>query len=132
MKVASKIPVLLLIAALVLVMGAWTEADHAVDYLTTLAQHPLGCHAHGGNSLPASSPPSSPLSFPRRVPVSYRCCLTGHVAALVQASDSSQPSAQCAGIIVQIEPAQPVCSLARLEVSTILFANPPGTTTLRI
>jgi hypothetical protein len=132
MKIASKISALLLIAALMLVMGAWTEADHADAPPATPAQHPSGCHAHGGNNLPESSPSNSPLSIPRQVPVSYQCCLTGHVAAVVQASDSPQLSMLYTRANLQIEPARTVSFLTRLEVSTVLFANPPGTTTLRI
>jgi hypothetical protein len=134
MKVASKILALLSITALLLVMGAWTktEVDHVDAPLTTPAQHPSSCHAHGGDNLPESFPTNSPLSFPRQAPVSYQCCLAGHVAALVQASDSSQPSAQYVGVILQIEAARTVSFLTRPESSGVLFANPLGTTTLRI
>src|ERR1700679_3220585 len=133
MKIASRIPALLLIAALMLVMGAWTDPDHADALLATPDQHRLSCHAHNGNSLPQSSPSRSPLSyFPRQVPVRYQCCLTGHVAAVVPASEVSQPSAEPTGVIVQIEPARTASFLARREVSALLFPPPPGTTILRI
>jgi hypothetical protein len=135
MKVASKILALLSIAALMLGTGAWTkgEVDHANAPLVTPAQHPSGCHAQGGNSLHGPSSSHSPLSyFPRQAPISYRCCLTGHVAALVQASDSSQPVAQYADVTLKIEPASTASFLNRIEGLTIIFVTPPGAAVLRV
>jgi hypothetical protein len=128
MNVAAKIPAFLLIAALVLATGTWTTVDHTDGPLATPDQHPAGCHAHGGESRHGSLPSHSPLP----APVSYQCCLTGHVAALVQASDSSQLSVQYTHVSLQTEPARTVSFLTLLEVSTVLSGDPPGTTPLRI
>ena len=56
MKVVTKTPALLLIAALMIGTGFWIDADHtgapgASAPLTTPG-HPAGCHGHGGESLP--------------------------------------------------------------------------------
>jgi hypothetical protein len=128
MKVAAKIAALLLIAALVLATGAWTAVDRTDGPLSTPDQHPAGCHAHGSESRHGSLPSHSPLP----APVSYQCCLTGHVAALVQASDSSQLSVQYTRVTLQIEPARTISILPLLEVSTVLSGDPSGTTPLRI
>jgi hypothetical protein len=136
MKFGSKILGLLLIAALLIATLATRSlalavADHAPS--AALDERPSGCHAHGGQSLPPlhnSALPHSPLP----APVSYQCCLTGHDAAVVPASTSPQPPAQCqyTQVTLQIESALTACFLGDLEVSMLLSADPPGTTPLRI
>ena len=135
MKFESKILGLLLIAALVtttlatrsLAVGV-AVADHAPS--AAVDERLAGCHAHGGQSLPLSPLPRSPLP----APVSYQCCLTGHDAAVVPASTSPQPLAQCqyAPVTLQIESALTAYFLGGFEVSMLLSAEPPGTTPLRI
>jgi hypothetical protein len=128
MKFGSRILGLLLIAALVTaalptgslaVAGADGAPSAAVD------ERPAVCHAHGSKSLPLSPLPA---------PVSYQCCLTGHDAAVVPASTSPQPPAQCqrAPVTLQIESALTAYFLGDLEVSMLLSGDPPGTTPLRI
>jgi len=121
---------LLLIAALVTTMAtaAVAEADHASAPLAAPAEHPAGCHAPGGNTLPDSQLPHSP----RPAPVSYQCCLTGHDAAVVQASHFPQPSAQCAHAARQIESALTAHCLDGLDVPVVLSVDPPSTIPLRI
>jgi hypothetical protein len=139
MKFGSKIPGLLLIAALVMatlatrslavgVAVAIAVADHAP--FSALDERPAGCHAHGGQSLPL--PPLPRLPIP--APVSYQCCLTGHDAAVVPASASPQPPAQWqyTRVTLQIESALTAYFLGGLEVPMLLSADPPGTTPLRI
>jgi hypothetical protein len=138
MKVVTKIPVLLLIAALMLGTGVWTDAGHTgapgpSAPLTTPGRHPAGCHGHGGDSLPESSrsaslPPRSPL----QAPVSYRCCLIGHATALLQTSDLQQLSIHYASAAQQIEFARTESLLSAHEVPTALSADPPNTAPLRI
>jgi hypothetical protein len=133
MKFGSKILGLLLIAALVtatlvtrsLAVGV---PDHAPS--EALDERPAGCHAHGGQSLPLAPQPHSPLP----APVSYKCCLTGHDAAVVPASTSPQPPAQChyTQVALQIQSALTAYFLGDLDVSIRLSADPPGTTPLRI
>ena len=133
MKHGSKILGLLLIAALLMATLstrslALAAADHAPS--AAVDERPAGCHAHGGQSLPLSPLPHSPLP----APVSYQCCLTGHDAAVVPASTSPQPPAQCqyAAVTLQIESAVTAYFLGGLEVSMVPSAEPPGTTPLRI
>src|SRR6202162_5078918 len=102
MNYGSKILGLLLIAALVtaaLPTGALVlaAADHAPS--AAVDERPAGCHAHGGQSLPLSQLPHSPLP----APASYQCCLTGHDAAVLPASTSPEPPAQCTPGPPQIE-----------------------------
>ena len=130
MKFGSKILGLLLIAALLmatlstrsLAVGV-AVADHAPS--AAVDERLAGCHAHGGQSLPLSPLPA---------PVNYQCCLTGHDAAVVPASTSPQPLAQCqyAPVTLQIESALTAYFLGGFEVSMLLSAEPPGTTPLRI
>jgi hypothetical protein len=129
MKYGSKILGMLLSAALVtaaLPAGALVlaVADHAPS--AALGERPAGCHAHGGQSLPLSQMPHSPLP----APASYQCCLTGHDAAVVPASTSPQPPS--APVPPQIESLLTGLFLGGLEVSMIPSAEPPGTTPLRI
>src|SRR5208282_5523741 len=130
MKFGREILGLLLIAALVtatatLPTGAWAESDHAAS---APAQSPAGCHAHAGKRLPDSQNSRSP----RPAPVSYQCCLTGHDAAVVRASNSPQPLAQCSRVDRQFGPSLTTCCLRDLEVLMVLSADPPGPTPLRI
>jgi hypothetical protein len=135
MKYGSKILGLLLIAALLmatlstrsLAVGV-AVADHAPS--AAVDERPAGCHAHGGQNLPLSSPPRYPLP----APVSYQCCLTGHDAAVVPASASPQPPAQYqyTRVTLQIQSALTAYFLGALEVSMVPSADPPGTTPLRI
>jgi hypothetical protein len=132
MKYESKILGLLLIAALVMATlttrssAVTVAADHAPS--AALGERPAGCHAHGGQSLPLSPLPHSPLP----APVSYQCCLTGHDAAVVPDSISPQPPAQCAAVHRQIEPLLTGYFLGDFEASMIPSADPPGMTPLRI
>jgi hypothetical protein len=124
MKIASKILGLLLIAALVtapLAIHAWAEPDHASAPLEAPIERPPACHPHGGNPVP-----HSPL------PASYKCCLTGHDAAVVHDSTSQQPAAQYTAVPPQIESLPTGYFLAGLQVSMVLSTHPPGTTPLRI
>ncbi len=135
MKFGSKILGLLLIAALVTaalptgsleVASAGAGTDHGSAPSVALGERPAGCHAH--KSLPDSPLPDSPLP----APVSYKCCLTGHDAAVLPVSILPQPPAQCTPVPPQIESLLTGYFLGGLEVSIIPSAQPPGTTPLRI
>ena len=107
---------------------AWAEADHASSPLTRSSERMPACHGHDGATLPRL-----PHSHPRLpAPESYRCCLTGHDAAVVRTSYLAQPSTEISRAIVQIEPALAISELDRLDISLVLDAYPPGTTPLRI
>jgi hypothetical protein len=125
-----KIVGFLLIAAVViapLTTGVWAEAESAAASQPGLGDRPAMCHKHQGTTAPVSNFPHSPHS----VPPSYQCCLTGHDAAVVQASDSPQPAASRACITVHIEPAL-MLSLSGLKGAILPSADSPGTTPLRI
>ena len=135
MKFRSKILGLLLIAELLmatlstrsLAVGV-AVADHAPS--AAVDERLAGCHAHGGQSFPFSPLPRSPLP----APMSYKCCLTGHDAAVVPASTSPQPPAQCqyTQVTLQIQSALTANLLGAVEVLMLRSADPPGTTPLRI
>jgi len=104
---------------------AWADANHASPPLTGSSERAPTCHGHGSEILPHSHP-----RLP--APESYRCCLTGHDAAVVRTSYLAQPSTEISRAIVQIEPALAISELDRLDISLVLDADPPGTTPLRI
>jgi hypothetical protein len=81
MKIASKIPVSVLIAILVTATLADT-ALAGIDHSVAMRSGPraAGCHAH--RDLPLPDPPARHSPTPAK----YQCCLTGHDAAMVQAT----------------------------------------------
>jgi hypothetical protein len=122
----SKILGLLLSVALfmaTLATGAWAEVDHASASSKGRGEVPAGCHGHGGTALPHSPLPA---------PVNYQCCLTGHDAAVVQASPFAQPSAQCTRATLRVEFALTRRLFGGFEMSIVHSADPPGITPLRI
>jgi len=139
MTFAREILGLLLIAALAmatLATSALTTAEHASGSDTGLlagsSERPEGCHGHSGKSLSDSQLPYSvPHSSPS-APASYQCCLTGHNVAAVQASHYTPPSYQWTRVILQIAPPLTEYVFNESEVSMVVFADPPGMTTLRI
>jgi len=130
MRLAREIMPLLLAAALLLATGAWVQPDHGFVSSdgSSANDHTAGCHAPGRNNATDSHVPNSP----RPAPVRYRCCLTGHDVATAQAFYASQPLTLCERALVQIDPSLGVRFLDNTNVPTILFADPPGMTSLRI
>jgi hypothetical protein len=129
MKCGSKILGFLLVAAVMsapLTTGVLAEADNAVTLPAGVGERPAACHMRGGQTLP-----DSPL-HPRPTPANYTCCLTGHNAAVVQTSYSSQPSTESARVALPIELALTGLFLSRGVVSIVLSASPPGAAPLRI
>src|SRR5271169_1629688 len=133
MKLAPRILGFLLIA--VLAMSAWAdvraEADHAPASSArpvaapARSERPAGCHAHRGAS---SSVPSSHSLPP--TPVSHQCCLTGHDAAVVQASHYTPPCHQVTRVTLQMESAPTECSSSGSGDFMALVLGPPGITPL--
>ena len=137
MRLAREILALLLVAGLLLATGGWAKADHG--FVSSVAgsagtgdhpadDHPAGCHALSGKNPTHSQLPHSPRPAPAR----YRCCLTGHDVATVLVSHVSQPSTQCERATIPVDPALGGRFLDVNNVSTVLFADPPGMTSLRI
>jgi hypothetical protein len=152
MRFTREILALLLVEALLLATGAWAGTEHGFvssvesptndrstsDHSTNdhaANDYAAGCHGFGGKNptdsqVPDSSHPRRPVRQP--APVRYRCCLTGHDVATVQASYALQPLAMCERAVAPIDPALDVHFPDGGRVSTILFADPPGMPTLRI
>ena len=142
MEIASKVLGFLLAMALVtapLASGA-IAADHtqprsaqasSAKRMAGLDERREGCHAHGSRTFPHAPTPHPP-SGGSPVPGSYQCCLTGHDAAVVQASLSTQPSDQSVAVALKSEPPLRECALLALEISAALSAGPPLRTPLRI
>jgi len=93
--------------------------------------HPASCHGLSGKNPADSRIPDSPHSR-RPAPLRYGCCLVGHDVATAQASYASQPLVLSERAIVQNDPSLGARFVDGREVSTILFADPPGITSLRI
>jgi hypothetical protein len=109
-----------MIAALLLVVSAAVPGAHALVFLTTQSGHPAGCHGHG----PATPSPA---------PNSFQCCVSGHQAAMPNASFSSLPwDAGFCGWAAGEQLSQGF-ALGRLPAMLIVPSNsPPGTVPLRI
>src|SRR5258708_27670076 len=105
-------------------------ADHESAPSAALGERPAGCHVDGGKSSSHSPLPYPPLP----APVSYKCCLTGHDAAVVPASPSLRPPVQYqwTGVTLPIESALEAYFSRGLEVLMVFSAGPPGTTPLRV
>lgn len=143
MQVASRFLALLL--ATVLLVASFATGAFAADSIATSPHpttpgtaHPLGsgnrcgaCHAHGGMSPQSPHSQSQSPQGPSPTPVSYQCCLTGHNVAVVQASQSPQPSNRCIHFVSTIASAFAIRS-AEIELSAILYVDPPGMAPLRI
>src|ERR1700730_17137493 len=74
-RTSGMIAVLLLVVTAAAVPGA-----HALAFSAAQPAHPAGCHSHG--------PPT-----PAPAPTSFQCCVTGHQAAIPNASFSPRPLA---------------------------------------
>jgi hypothetical protein len=133
LQLRSKILGLLLSAALVmasLATGAWADINHAntAASSTGRSEAPAACHAHGGMALPDSQLPHSHLP----APANYQCCLTGHDAAVVQASHFVQPSAQSMRATLPVKFPLTGRLLGGFGAFIVHSADPPGITLLRI
>jgi hypothetical protein len=125
MKLGSKISALLLIVTIASAMFA--EADHFSVPKSRQQESNAGCHAHAGKNLPTSER--------RPEPSSYKCCLTGHDAAIVLASDLPRCPAQCAQVLLRIGNEQRSSSseFFNLRIAiTNSSSHPPDLTSLRI
>ena len=128
MKLESKVVGLLLMAALLMgtpAKGVLAPSAHVSGASAALAERPAGCHGHG------RAPDSPPQHLPP-VPVSYRCCVTGHDAVVVRASDAPPPAPLRTTEVLHFYAAVAAGSVDCLNISFVLFTGPPGTTPLRI
>ncbi|HEY3619447.1 MAG TPA: hypothetical protein VGK96_21770 [Candidatus Sulfotelmatobacter sp.] len=104
---------------LVVMAGAFPGA-HALVFLTMQPAHPAGCHGHG---------PATPVP----APTSFQCCVSGHQAAMPNASFS--PGALAVGLcaLAAAKQVSPGFALDRLPAMLIVPSNsPPGAAPLRI
>jgi len=91
-------------------------------------QHPAGCHNHGpATPSPSPSPSRSPA------PASYECCVSGHEAAIPNATFSTRP---LLALVSALESGEefPLISVRLVgpRVSVVPSNSPPGAAPLRI
>jgi hypothetical protein len=108
--------------------GAHNAHQRAVPVSATPNERPVGCHTHGRASIPVPRDGDSPA----RVPSNYKCCMTGHDAAIVQSLHSQGPSADGSWLAPQVQLAPAAAAVGPAQASTILCADPPNITALRI
>jgi hypothetical protein len=114
-RTSGMIAVLLLVVTAAAVPGA-----HALAFLTTQPGHPAGCHNDG---------PATPAPAPNCL----QCCVSGHQAAMPNASFSSLPlDARPCGLAAD----EPLCPGFVLDPPSVTFVvpsnSPPGAAPLRI
>lgn len=135
MTCRAKILSLVVIAALAWTASAWSDEtgahnsnESAIPGSATPNEPPDSCHVHGRMGNPVSQNEGSPAP----VPSNYKCCLTGHDAAIVQSVHSQGPLVFPSGFAsqVQLAPVESVFGTAR--ASALLCADPPNITSLRI
>jgi hypothetical protein len=102
---------------LVGVTVAANPGAHALAFLTTAAAHPAGCHSHA---------PATPA------PISYQCCVSGHHAAMPNASFSPRAlTAPPCGL-----GDEQLCRSSEFDRRSVMFVDPsnrpPGAAPLRI
>jgi hypothetical protein len=115
MKIACKIVGLFLVGTLVAaLMSAMFVTDALADSDRAPIEGAASCHGHS-----SSQHPHLPA------PLSYRCCMTGHDSAVVQASQSPQPLAQFARVASYVEPGVVETVIRCLVGSIVLSADPP-------
>jgi hypothetical protein len=126
----SRIIAILLAAALVVTAtvsytAASSHTPQTSPASTTANNHPAGCHDHDDAPL-ASHPDRLP------VPVDYQCCITGHDAAVLHASDLPWPVIECAHFVVQSDLCASPSFSQHFEAVLPLSADPPLLSPLRI
>jgi len=138
MMIASKIFGVALVAVLSLAapfspIGVIAEPHDLSDAMQKSGPV-AACHAHGP-AMSKSDIPSPPASRPAsdsRTPVNYRCCLTGHDTALVAVSQVVRPVADASRDVLIIDGELRLGSFLSTPSVLLTFADPPGTTPLRI
>jgi hypothetical protein len=136
MTVRANILSLVVIAALAWTtsaIDAWagnegTHHNHASPVAATPSEHPVSCHAHSRTGNPVQHNENSPTPAQSN----YKCCLTGHDAAIVQSLHSQQPSAHRSRLASQVQLAPAAYPLAPARACTVPSADPPNITALRI
>src|ERR1700688_2796451 len=128
----SRIIAILLAAALVVTAAVsnTTASSHTPQTSpasTTANNHPAGCHDHDRNDAPLASHPDR---LP--APVNYQCCITGHHAAVLHASDLPWPVTECAHFVEQSNPYALPSFPQHFEAALLLSAAPPLPSPLRI
>jgi hypothetical protein len=114
-RTSGMVALLLLVVTVAAFPGA-----HALAFSATQPAHPPGCHHHG----PATPSPA---------PISFQCCVTGHQAAMPNASFSPGDLAARLCALAAGEQFSQGFALGRLPAMLIAPSNsPPGTAPLRI
>jgi hypothetical protein len=104
---------------LLITIAASLAGAEAHELSTMHAQPPAGCHSHGHQA-------------PSPVPVSYRCCVSGHQRAIPGSAYSYGPLVAQGSSCLATSPA-PMLVLRRDSVESVHpSASPPTATPLRI
>jgi hypothetical protein len=124
----SRVLGIFLAAALVVAATASNTSalSHVPQASTTSSganNHLAGCH---DDAPPASHPNPLPA------PVKYQCCITGHEAAVLHASDLPWPVTECAHFVEQSDPCALPSFSKHFETVLLLSADPPLQSPLRI
>ena len=109
--------------------GAETTASSLIPGEAT-----ADCPVHASHAPPASPAYDSRThdpSTPSR-PSNYQCCVTGHNAAVLQASSLPLPVSQCAPFTLPARPTALLVTSLHSATSKLLTSDLPNTAPLRI
>jgi hypothetical protein len=109
----------------------WNNGAQATANSPMAGEATTDCPVHASHAPPASPAYDSRNHHPS-TPSNYQCCVTGHNAAVLQASSVPLPVSQCAHFV---SPARPTAlGVASLDSATskLLTSDPPSTAPLRI
>jgi hypothetical protein len=135
MKCRAKILSLVVVAALAWTMSAidaWadnegTHNNHEFPASAPPSEHPVSCHAHSRAGIPVQHNEN----LPTPAQSNYKCCLTGHDAAIVQSIHAQQPCALGSRLAPQV-PAPVASAGDSAQDPTKFCADPPNINALRI
>ena len=137
MKLRYRLLGILLITAVVgttFARNASTEWENGAE---TTASSPIpgeataDCPVHASHAPPASPAYDSRTHNPP-TPSSYQCCVTGHNAAVLQASSVPLPVSQCAHFASPARPTVLLVTSLHSATSKLLTSGLPDTAPLRI
>jgi hypothetical protein len=109
--------------------GAETTASSPIPGEAT-----ADCPVHASHVPPASPAHDSRTHDPANPPTpsNYQCCVTGHNAAVLQASSLPLPVSQCTHFISPARPKALLVTSLHSATSKLLSSDPPNTAPLRI
>lgn len=135
MKFRYKLLGILLITAVVGTTFARNASAGSDNGAQATANSPMAGEARTDCPVHAShAPPASPAydSHNPPTPSNYQCCVTGHNAAVLQASSVPLPGSQCAHFVSPARPAALLVTSLHSTTSKLLTSDLPDTAPLRI